>query len=63
MGLNFSVEKIDFDEKTDFSQSIQKIAQSISIIKSNAFNKLKKNDILICADTIVSIKKKNIWKA
>lgn len=62
MGLNFSVEKIDFDEKTDFSQSIQKIAQSISIIKSNAFNKLKKNDILICADTIVSIKDKIFGK-
>ena len=62
MGIKFTVQKIDFEENTDFSKSIKDVAQSISRLKSNSFNKLKKNDILICADTIVSIEEKKFGK-
>jgi len=55
MGINFKIKYIDFNEKADLSKSIEDIAESISLQKSNEFNKLNKNDILICADTIVAV--------
>ena len=55
IGLKFTIQKIDFDEKTDLSKSIEEVACSISKLKSKAFNNLKKQDILICADTVVSV--------
>ena len=58
MGIKFKVIQIDFNEDTDLSKPIEEVAQSISILKANSFNQLKKNDILICADTIVSVNNK-----
>ncbi len=62
MGIKFKVIQINFNENADFSKPIEDIAQSISILKANSFNKLKKNDILICADTIVSVENKIFGK-
>ena len=55
MGINFKIKYIDFNEKADLSKPIEDIAESISFQKSNEFNQLNKNDILICADTIVAV--------
>ena len=55
MGINFKIKHIDFNEQADLSKPIEDIAESISFRKSNEFNQLKKNDILICADTIVAV--------
>ena len=55
IGLKFTIQKIEFDEKTDLSKSIEEVACSISKLKSEAFNNLNKQDILICADTVVSV--------
>jgi len=62
MGIKFKVIQIDFNENTDLSKPIEEVAQSISILKANSFNQLKKNDILICADTIVSVNNKIFGK-
>ena len=62
MGIKFKVIQIDFNEDTDLSKPIEEVAQSISILKANSFNQLKKNDILICADTIVSVNNKIFGK-
>ena len=62
LGIKFKVIKIDFNEDTDLSKPIEDIAKSISILKANSFNQLKKNDILICADTIVSVNNKIFGK-
>ncbi len=55
IGLKFTVQKIEFDEKADFSKDIEDVAQSISKLKSESYNNLNEDDILICADTIVSV--------
>ena len=55
IGLKFTIQKIEFVEKADFSKSIEEVACSISKLKSEAFNNLNKQDILICADTVVSV--------
>ena len=55
IGLKFTIQKIEFDEKTDLSKSIEEVACSISKLKSEAFINLNKQDILICADTVVSV--------
>ena len=44
MGFKFSVQKVDFEEKVNFSKSVKNIAQSISILKSTSFQKLKEYD-------------------
>ena len=49
------ITKIEFDEKADFSKEIEDVAQSISKLKSESYNNLNEDDILICADTIVSV--------
>ena len=55
IGLKFTIQKIEFDEKADLSKSIEEVACSISKLKSEAFINLNKQDILICADTVVSV--------
>ena len=55
IGLKFTVQKIEFDEKADFSKDIEHVAQSISKLKSESYINLNEDDILICADTIVSV--------
>ena len=55
MGINFKITHIDFNEQADLSKPIEDIAESIAFQKSNEFNHLNKNDILICADTIVAV--------
>jgi septum formation protein len=57
LGINFSVEVIPTDEDFNPEQSPEEIAMSIAIKKGNCFlsEEFDKNQLIITADTIVSI--------
>ena len=61
MGLDFKVKKINVNENFSQNLSATKAAVFLSKKKANAYT-IKKNDLLICADTIVYSNKKILGK-
>ena len=61
MGLDFKVKKINVNENFSQNLSATKAAVFLSMKKANAYS-IKKNDLLICADTIVYSDKKILGK-
>ena len=61
MGLDFKVKKINVNENFSQNLSATKVAVFLSKKKANAYS-IKKNDLLICADTIVYSDKKILGK-
>ena len=61
MGLDFKVKKINVNENFSQNLSATKAAVYLSKKKANAYT-IKKNDLLICADTIVYSDKKILGK-
>ena len=61
MGLDFKVKKINVNENFSQNLSANKAAVFLSKKKANAYS-IKKNDLLICADTIVYSDKKILGK-
>ena len=61
MGLDFKVKKINVNENFSQNLSATKAAVFLSKKKANAYS-IKKNDLLICADTIVYSDKKILGK-
>ena len=61
MGLDFKVKKINVNENFSQNLSATKAAVFLSKKKANAYT-IKKNDLLICADTIVYSDKKILGK-
>ena len=62
MGLEFLIKINKVKEKFENFKNIKNAAKAMALLKSNSFEKLKKNDLLICADTLVSINKKILGK-
>ena len=62
IGLKFTIKKSEAKEKFSNFKNIERAAKSMALLKANNFNNLKKNDLLICADTLVSINKKILGK-
>ena len=61
MGIDFKVKKINVNENFSQNLSATKVAVFLSKKKANAYS-IKKNDLLICADTIVYSDKKILGK-
>ena len=61
MGLDFKVKKINVNENFPQNFSATKAAVFLSKKKANAYS-IKKNDLLICADTIVYSDRKILGK-
>lgn len=55
LGYNFEVISVDCEEIYPKDLSIEKIAEYLSNLKADAFGTLKKNEVLITADTIVAV--------
>jgi len=61
-GLKFSVKISQVEEEFENYNNIESAAKSMALLKANSFKELKKNDLLICADTLVSINQKILGK-
>ena len=55
LNIEFETVKVDCDEIYPEDLEIEKIAEFLSELKSNAYQNLAENEILITADTIVAI--------
>ena len=55
LGFDFEVVSVDCDEIYPQDLEVEKIAEYLSDLKSNAFRSLKEDEVLITADTIVAI--------
>ena len=62
MGLKFSIKINKVKEKFENFKNIKNAAKAMALLKSNSFKTLRKNDLLICADTLVSINQKILGK-
>ncbi len=62
IGLKFVIKVSEAEEEFKNYKNIENAAKSMALLKANSFKKLKKNDLLICADTLVSINKKILGK-
>jgi len=62
MGFKFVVKKAKVKEDFQNFKNIEHAAKAMALLKSNTFKKLKTNDLLICADTLVSINNKILGK-
>lgn len=61
-GLKFIVEISEAKEEFENYKKIEDAAKSMALLKAKSFKNLKNNDVLICADTLVSINKKILGK-
>ena len=61
-GLKFIVRPSDVEEDFKAFINIEEAAKAMAKLKANSFNDLKNNEILICADTLVSVGKKILGK-
>lgn len=61
-GLKFIVKPSDVQEDFKNFINIEEAAKAMANLKANSFNDLKNNEILICADTLVSVGKKILGK-
>lgn len=62
IGLKFIVKASDVKEDFKTFINIEEAAKAMAKLKANSFNDLKNNEILICADTLVSVGKKILGK-
>ena len=61
-GLKFTVEISEAKEEFENYNKIEDAAKSMALLKAKSFKNLKNNDVLICADTLVSINQKILGK-
>ena len=61
-GLKFIVKISEVKEEFENYKKIEDAAKSMALLKAKSFKNLKDNDVLICADTLVSINKKILGK-
>ena len=61
-GLKFIVRPSDVEEDFKNFNNIEEAAKAMANLKAKSFNDLKNNEILICADTLVSVGKKILGK-
>ena len=61
-GLKFIVEISEAKEEFENYKKIEDAAKSMALLKAKSFKNLKNNDVLICADTLVSINQKILGK-
>ena len=61
-GLKFIVRPSDVEEDFKNFINIEEAAKAMAKLKAKSFNDLKNNEILICADTLVSVGKKILGK-
>ena len=61
-GLKFIVEISEAEEEFENYKKIEDAAKSMALLKAKSFKNLKNNDVLICADTLVSINQKILGK-
>jgi len=62
IGLKFVIKVSEVEEEFKNYKNIENAAKSMALLKANSFKNLKKNDLLICADTLVSINNKILGK-
>lgn len=62
LGFDFEVVSVDCDEIYPQDLEVEKIAEYLSDLKSNAFRGLKEDEVLITADTIVAIENEVLGK-
>lgn len=62
LGYEFEVVKVDCDEIYPEDLSVEKIAAYLSELKSDAFRKLEKEEVLITSDTIVALENEVLGK-
>ena len=62
IGLKFIVRPSDVEEDFKNFINIEEAAKAMANLKAKSFNDLKNNEILICADTLVSVEKKILGK-
>lgn len=62
LGYEFDVVKVDCEEIYPKNLSVEKIAEYLSELKSNAFRKLDIDEVLITADTIVALENEVLGK-
>ena len=61
-GIKFIVEISEAKEEFENYKKIEDAAKSMALLKAKSFKNLKNNDVLICADTLVSINQKILGK-
>ena len=61
-GLKFIVQISEAKEEFENYKKIEDAAKSMALLKAKSFKNLKNNDVLICADTLVSINQKILGK-
>ena len=61
-GLKFIVKISEVKEEFENYKKIEDAAKSMALLKAKSFKNLKTNDVLICADTLVSINQKILGK-
>ncbi|MBH75712.1 MAG: septum formation protein Maf [Flavobacteriales bacterium] len=62
IGLKFIIKTSEVKEEFENYKNIENAAKSMALLKAKSFKKLKDDDILICADTLVSINQKILGK-
>jgi septum formation protein len=62
LGFDFSVVSINCDEIFPENLEVNRVAEYLSVLKSNAYTNLQKNEILITADTVVVCEGKILGK-
>jgi len=61
-GLKFIVKISEVKEEFENYKNIEDAAKSMALLKAESFKNLKTNDLLICADTLVSVNQKILGK-
>ncbi len=61
-GLKFVIKITEVEEEFKNYKNIERAAKAMALLKANSFKNLKENDLLICADTLVSINQKILGK-
>jgi septum formation protein len=62
LGFDFQVVSIECDEIYPQNLAVEKIAEYLSELKANSFRNLEKDEVLITADTIVSLENEILGK-
>ena len=62
LGYDFEVVKVECEEIYPENLEVEKIAEYLSELKSNAFRNLEKDEVLITADTIVALENSVLGK-
>ncbi|WP_332021380.1 Maf family protein, partial [Kaistella sp.] len=62
LGFNFEVVSVDCDEVYPENLPVEKIAEYLSDLKADAYKNLESGEVLITADTIVSLENEVLGK-